>query len=252
MIFSPDDLFFIALIVALFPPAAVNYLDGRWRAEIDRRIPEFLIDLSEAGRTGVTLTRAMEMSSKKKYGPLSKELQRIVTLISWGKNLDEALKEFSERVDTRMARRAAVLIMETNRSGGNVQVILETVSSHINELQAIEEERQAMIRPYVGIVYIAFFIFVFIDIMLVRTFFAQIEELQSLMAESGGLFFGQTVKLSQIQRIMFHLAVVEGLFGGLIAGKMGEGSMGDGLKHSLIMMVAGFIIFFFVVWHPII
>jgi len=232
--------------------AKVNYIDGRWRAEVDRRIPEFLIDLSEAGRTGVTLTRAMEMSSKKKYGPLSKEIERIVTLISWGRNLDEALKEFSERVDTRLARRTAILIMETNRSGGNVQVILETVSSHINELQTIEEERKAMIRPYIGIVYIAFFIFVFIDIMLVRTFFAQIEELQSLMAESGGLFFGQTVKLSQIQRIMFHLAVVEGLFGGLIAGKMGEGSMGDGLKHSLIMMVAGFIVFFFLVWHPII
>lgn len=252
MIFSPDDLLFLALIIALFPPATVNYLDGRWRAEVDRRIPEFLMDLSEAGRTGVTLTRAVEMSSKKKYGPLSKELQRVVTLISWGKNLDDALKEFSERVDTRLARRAVILIMETNRSGGNVQVILETVSSHINELQTIEEERKAMIRPYIGIVYIAFFIFVFIDIMLVRTFFSQIEELQSLMAESGGLFLGQTIKLSQIQRIMFHLAVVEGLFGGLIAGKMGEGSMGDGLKHSLIMMVAGFITFFFLVWHPII
>ena len=251
LIFRPDDLLFIGLMVALFPPAGVNLLDSRWKAAVDKRIPDFLIDLSEAGRTGITLTRAIELTAKKKYGPLSSELQRVITFMSWGRSLEDGLKEFGERVDTKLARRSAILIMETNRSGGDVQVILETVSSHIGELQNIEMERRTMLRPYVGIVYIAFFIFILIDIMLVRTFFAEIDNLQTLMTESGGLFAGEAIKLSQVERIMFHLSLIEGFFGGLIAGKMGEGSMGAGLKHSLVMMVSGFFIFFFFVWNPI-
>lgn len=251
LIFRPDDLLFIGLIVAIFPPAGVNLLDSRWKAAVDKRIPDFLIDLSEAGRTGITLTRSIELTAKKKYGPLSSELRRVITFMSWGRSLEDGLKEFGERVDTKLARRSAILIMETNRSGGDVQLILETVSSHIGELQNIEMERRTMLRPYIGIVYIAFFIFILIDVMLVRTFFAEIDNLQTLMAEGGGLFAGEAIKLSQVERIMFHLSIIEGFFGGLIAGKMGEGSMGAGLKHSLIMMVSGFFIFFFLVWNPI-
>jgi flagellar protein FlaJ len=252
LIFRPDDLLFLALIVSMFPPAVVNLLDGRWKASIDRHIPEFLRDLSEAGRTGVTLTRAIELSAQRKYGPLSSELQRVVALLSWGRSLDDALREFAERVDTRLARRTAILISEINRSGGDIQEVLEAVSRHIGELQTIEMERKSMIRPYIAIVYIAFFIFIFIDILLIRTLFTQLQSLQSMVAEGGGgLFIGSPVELSRIQLVMFHLTLIEGFYGGLAAGKMGEGSMGAGLKHSLIMMALGFLAFFFLVWHPI-
>jgi flagellar protein FlaJ len=250
-IFNPDELLFAALVVSLFPPAVVNILDSRWRNSVDRRIPDFLSDIAEAGRTGVTLTRSIELSAKRKYGPLSSELQRIVSMISWGKNLEEVFKEFAERVDTILARRTAILIVETNRSGGEMKEILEELSRHISELTSIENERKSMIRPYVGIMYIAFFIFVFITILLIRTFFAQMQEIQTLAAEAGGTLLSAGAELSQIQRVMFHLSLVEGFFAGLIAGKMGEGSMGAGLKHSLILIIIGFLAFFLLVWHPI-
>ena len=82
LVLSMDDLLVLSIIVVLFPPAAVNFLDTKWKAEVDRRIPEFLSDVSQAGRTGVTLTRAIELSAKRKYGPLSSQLQRVVTLMS--------------------------------------------------------------------------------------------------------------------------------------------------------------------------
>jgi flagellar protein FlaJ len=43
-----------------------------------------------------------------------------------------------------------------------------------------------------------------------------------------------------LQRIFLHLTLVQGFFGGLVAGKMGEGSVSAGLKHSLVMMLLGF------------
>jgi flagellar protein FlaJ len=34
---------------------------------------------------------------------------------------------------------------------------------------------------------------------------------------------------------------IQAFFGGLVAGKMGEGTINAGLKHSLVMMLCGYI-----------
>jgi flagellar protein FlaJ len=44
----------------------------------------------------------------------------------------------------------------------------------------------------------------------------------------------------EMKRIFLHMTLIQGFFGGLVAGKMGEGSIGAGLKHSLVMMLLGF------------
>jgi len=243
LIFETDQLIFTSLILAIFPSALVEYLDARWKMSADKNIPEFLRELAEAGRTGVTLTRAIDLASKRKYGPLSSELKRIAIRLSWGGKLEEGLDEFAERVDTRLARRTAVLIREIDRSGGEIKDVLEIVSKHAGELETIEEERRSQLKMYVAVIYVAFFVFLFIDFMLLKTFFAKIASLKEVTSAAGGLI--AIGDIEAVQRMMFHMCVIEGLFGGLVAGKMGEASIGAGLKHSVILMTVGFLTFFF-------
>jgi flagellar protein FlaJ len=243
LIFETDQLVFISLIVAIFPPALLNYLDARWKMSADKNIPEFVRELAEAGRTGVTLTRAIDLASKRKYGPLSTELERVTVKLSWGGNLEEAMNDFAERVDTRLARRTAVLITEINRSGGEIKDVLEIVSKHAGELESIEEEKRSQLKMYVAIIYVAFFVFLFIDSLLLKTLFAQMASLKGMTSAAGGLF--AIGDIESIQRMMFHMCIIEGFFGGLVAGKMGEDSIGAGLKHSVILMTVGFLTFFF-------
>ena len=243
LIFQTDQLLFISLILAIFPPALVDYLDARWKMSVDKNIPEFLRELAEAGRTGVTLTRAIDLASKRKYGPLSTQLERVTVKLSWGGNLEEALNEFAKRVDTRLAKRTAVLITEINRSGGEIKDVLEIVSKHAGELESIEEERRSQLKMYVAIIYVAFFVFLFIDFLLLKTFFAKIASLKEMTGAAGGLF--AIGDIESIQRMMFHMCIIEGMFGGLVAGKMGEDALGAGLKHSVVLMSAGFLTFFF-------
>lgn len=246
LIFKTDQLIFLSLIVALFPPAIINFVDMRWRLSIDKNIPEFLRELSEAGRTGVTLTRALDLASKRRYGPLSSELERIVTKLSWGGNFEDSLKKFAERIETKLAKRTSILLTEINRSGGDIKDVLDTISRHIRELQSIEDERRSQLQTYVGIVYIAFFIFIFIDYILLKTFFAKIEALKESLSDVGGLFLMKELSYESIKTIMFHMSIMQGLFGGLIAGKMGEGALGAGLKHSLILIITAFLMFYFI------
>lgn len=246
LIFKTDQLIFLSLIIALFPPAIINFVDMRWRLSIDKNIPEFLRELSEAGRTGVTLTRALDLASKRRYGPLSSELERIVTKLSWGGNFEDSLKKFAERIETKLAKRTSILLTEINRSGGDIKDVLDTISRHIRELQSIEDERRSQLQTYVGIVYIAFFIFIFIDYILLKTFFAKIEALKESLSDVGGLFLMKELSYESIKTIMFHMSIMQGLFGGLIAGKMGEGALGAGLKHSLILIITAFLMFYFI------
>ncbi len=247
-----DDLMFLGLIISLFSPAAVNVLDARWRGAIDKRLPDFLIALSEASSTGITLTRAIELSAKRKLEPLSTELRRVVTLLSWGRSLDVTLAEFADRVETRLSRRTAILVSEISHSGGDIQEVLETVSKHINDLHILEMERKSLMKPFTAVVYVAFFIFVFIDILLIRTLFSELKSIQSLITEGSVLLTSSAVGLEEIEVILSQLIIFEGLFGGLVAGKMGDGYIGAGLKHSLVLMVSGFLAFFFLVWHKVI
>lgn len=244
-----DSFLILGLMIALFPPATANLIDSNWRAAVDRNIPKFLREVAEAGRSGLTLTRAIEVSAQRKYGPLSKELQQVVNQLSWGISLEDCLKSFAERVDTTLGRRTAQLIIEVSRSGGDVQEVLESINKHISDLYMLERERKSAIRPYIAIIYIAAIIFLATDLLLIKTFFSEIAKLQEAQKEVvAGALLLISLDVPTLSKVLFHTAIIQGFFGGLVAGKMGEGTMGGGLKHCLILMTISFLAFFLMVW----
>ena len=248
-----DQMVVLGLIVGMFPPAIVEYLDLRWERGIDKNIPRLVREIAEAGKTGLTLMRAIEVSADRDYGPLTAELRQMVIQMSWGSSLEEALRMFARNARTKLAQRTADLIAEVGRSGGDTKEIMEQLNKHIGELQSIDRERYAEMRPYSAVVYIAFGVFLFTDIMLIKSFFAQIVGLQKAILGtpgSGSSIFGGVsgVDITLLEKVFFHAAAIQAIFGGLIAGKMSEGRLGAGLKHSLILLVIGFLAFFIFVW----
>jgi len=251
--FDWDQVLILALMVAIFPMAGVEYLDLSWQRGIDKNIPRLLREIAESGRTGLTLVRAIEVSADRDYGPLTPELKQMVAQISWGGSLEEALQTFAKRARTKLAKRTADLISEVARSGGDTQEIMEQLNKHIGELQSIDRERYAQMRPYAAVIYIAFGVFLFTDVMLVRSFFTQILQMQnSVMNTAGGsstIFGGiSSVNIALLKKVLFHAVIIQAIIGGLVAGKMSEGRLGAGLKHILILMVMAFAIFAIFVW----
>jgi flagellar protein FlaJ len=127
---------------------------------------------------------------------------------------------------------------------------MEQVNRHVNELQTIDRERYAQMRPYAVVVYVAFGVFLFADIILIRTFFEPMAAIHAQAAASGGagIFGGAGLDIASLNRTLFHATIIEGILGGLIAGKMSEAHLGAGLKHSLILLLITFISFLLFVW----
>lgn len=256
MPFTWDQMLILAMIIAVFPAAVVEWLDLRWERGIDRNIPRLLREIAESGRTGLTLIRAIEVSADRDYGPLTPELKQLVVQLSWGNSLEDALRSFAKRARTKLAQRTADLILEVSRSGGDTKEIMEQLNRHIGELQSIDRERYAQMRPYSVVVYIAFGVFLFTDVMLIRSFFTQIVNLQSSILNTQGgsstIFGGISgVDVDFLKTVMFHAVIVQAIIGGLVAGKMGDGRLGAGLKHVMILLIIGFVTFFIFVWKPV-
>lgn len=255
MPFEWDQMIVLGLMVAVFPPAVIEMMDLQWEHGIDKNIPRLLREIAESGKTGLTLTRAIEVSAERDYGALTKELKQLVAQLSWGSSIEEAFHAFAIRARTKLAQRTSDLIIEVARSGGDTQEVMEQVNKHIGELQSIDRERYAQMRPYAAVVYIAFGVFLFTDVLLIRSFFTQIVQLQAkVMATSGGgggggVFAGAgSVDVGFLKMVLYHAVIIQALFGGLIAGKMSEGRLGAGLKHTLLLLIIAFVTFFLFVW----
>jgi flagellar protein FlaJ len=228
-----DESVFFAIILAISPPAVLNYVDYKWRKAIDDHLPDLFRSIVQAQETGMTLPQALEEASKRDYGPLTAELRKLNTQMSWGMSFEEALLTFRKRVDTVLVQRTVPMIIEASRSGGHVEKVFDPMGKFIQTTLLLDKERRTQTRPYIAIIYVAFFVFLFTIILLFKSFFVSIEQLPTL---------GTAMIATEDMRLMFfHMTAIQGFFGGLIAGKMGEGTINAGLKHCLVLMICGYV-----------
>jgi pilus assembly protein TadC len=147
----------------------------------------------------------------------------------WRKAVDEHLPDLFRSI----VQAQEIGMTLASRSGGRVEKVFDPMGKFIQTTILLEKERKTQTRPYIAIIYVALFVFLFTIVILFKTFFTEV----------GGmaLFSMPTVSPMDLQRTFLHLTLVQGFFGGLVAGKMGEGSISAGLKHSLVMMLLGYV-----------
>jgi len=228
-----DEFVFFAIIVATLPPAFLSSMDFKWRKAIDEHLPDLFRSIVQAQQTGMTLPQAIEENSKRNYGPLTAELKKMTTQMSWGMSFEDTLLAMGKRVNTILVQRTIPMIIEASRSGGQVEKVFDPMGKFIQSTQLLQKERRTQTKPYIAIIYVAFFVFLFTIVLLFKSFFVSVEGLPVLGTA--------TMAPSQIQRVFFQMMIIQAFFGGLVAGKMGEGTIAAGLKHSVILMLCGYI-----------
>ena len=234
-----DEYLLLAVVITVFPPAVLDYLDYKWKRSIDKHLPDLFRSIVQAQRSGMTLPQALEEASKRNYGPLTKELKKMVAQMSWGVSFEDALQSFSKRVNTALVGRTVPLILEANRSGGKVENVFEPLEKFVQTTLTFDTERKTQTRPYLAIIYVAFFVFLFTIVMLFKSFFVDVTEFSINQAT--------LMTPTEARSVFFHMSSIQAFFGGLVAGKMGEGTVGGGLKHSVILLTIGYLAFKIVV-----
>lgn len=238
-----------AIIAGVMPISAANMKEVIRKNSIDKNLPIFLLGLRSSIISGHSILQGLTEVANRKMGGLTPELKNLRANLSWGMPLEEAFENFVQRVGTRTSRRVMVLLNLAIEAGGNVVDTIDVIQKHVSEMQNLENERKGNMRPYIITIYISFAVFLAIAAILVFQFFGEIEKLQvTLIAGSNsqvpGLFGGLVdVNIKHLKELMLHMSIVEAIFGGLIAGKIGEGSYVAGIKHVVILIVISVAVF---------
>ncbi len=233
-------------LTAVLPILLVYYLDYVKVKQMELYLPDFLRDVAESVRAGMTLPRAFDNASKGDYGPLSKEMRKVAAQLSWGIPLEDALERLANKTKSKLMRQALLIIIESYKSGGDIASILETVSTDVRTLKEIEMERKSKLSVYVISTYFIFFLFLGIILVLTKTFIPATPQLQGAAAILGG-GSGTPMSEEDFRTIFFHLCLIEAFFAGLISGQMGEASVIAGIKHSIILVIITILAFQFIV-----
>ena len=237
------------VLAMIVPLTMLQVKESQRKDSIDRNLPLFLLALSSAVQSGANLIRAIETTAERNMGALTPELKNLRANLSWGMPVEDSFENFANRTGTKTARRVTVLLEMALKIGGDIRTNLEMIQKHVTELQNLEKERKSSLAPYTYTIYISFAVFLGIAVILSSQFFSQFEVVQQLLDKSpgtsGGAFFSsiKDVNFEALNQILFNMSIIEAVFGGLVAGKIGAGSYVAGIKHIIVMIVMAVVAF---------
>jgi flagellar protein FlaJ len=245
------NFLFLGIAIMIGPYAFYANKKQRDIDAIEKRLPEFLRDVAEAGRFGMTLADAIVVASSGRYGKLTPEIKKMAAQIEWGVAAGETLRLFAERVNTPLVNRVVTIIVKSSDAGGNVADVLTMVAHDTKEEQLMQAERNIAMSTYLAVIYIAFFVFLVTIIILSVTFLPKIRVAGTNVAaaaEQAGItggIGGASLDVSAIPSIeiaFFLASMIHAIGDGVMAGVLQTGSIANGLRHSFIMLLLGFFI----------
>ena len=238
------------ILAGILPLTLLQLREVQRKDSIDKNLPLFLLALSSAVHSGANLIRAIETTADRNMGALTPELKNLRANISWGMPIEDAFENFANKMGTKISRRVVVLLEMALKIGGDIRSNLEMIQKHVTELQNLEKERKSSLAPYTFTIYISFAVFIGIAVILSSQFFSEFETVQELLADSpgastqGAMFSSiASMDIEALNTILFNMAIIEAVFGGLAAGKIGGGSYVSGIKHIIVMIVMAVVAF---------
>jgi len=237
------------VITGIVPITLYQLKEVQRKDSIDKHMPVFLLALLSSVQSGANLIKAIEQTASRNLGALTPELKNLRANISWGMPMDEAFQNFADRTGTRVSRRVTVLLEMALKIGGDVSANLEMIQKHVTEMQNIEKNRKSQMAPYTYTIYISYAVFIAVAVLLITSFFTEIQKVQADIIEGGtsggGGLFGSLADMDVglMETALFNMAIIEAVFGGLAAGKIGAGSYMAGIKHVVAMIVIAIIAF---------
>ena len=238
-----NNLITLSVLVTILPVSLIEYNNNKWLKEVDKHLPRLLMDVTESMQSGLSLYNSLENATKHDYGPITKELDSAMVDFRITSDFTSSMKQLGENLRRPNAKRLTTILIEANETGGKIDEVLETSIDLFTNLDEYRQERDSQIGPYVLLVYIGSIIFLIISWTIINQFLLPIIEVstQEHVAESGLL--KNLLELNYYRSALYWASVIEGIAGGLVAGKIIHGRINGGLIHSSILIGISIIFF---------
>ena len=244
---SAIDYVIFGLVSLMLPYGLYGRRRDQNRARVEEKFPDFLRDLAEYWKGGLSMTVAIQTLAKGEYGNLNEDVNKMASQISWGISFGEVLDMFTERVTSPIVTRAVRMVDEANRAGGRISDILLAASFDAREIKALETERRQEVGSYVTVIYASFFVYLGIILVLAQTFIPAIVDSAAATGSTGSMSIGNlTIREMNevwISTIFLYSLVVQGIGNGLAAGFMSNGRLYTAFNRASFLLLVGWFVF---------
>ena len=221
---SPISLCIFFMI--LFLPGMIAYEKyGKENFSLMHGMTLFLRDLTEARKTGMSPEKCIRILSDRPYGVFSKHLKRIARMLGWGISLRKIYRDFAKHTHGWLSRAGMFIMIDAIDVGGGAPETFDVLATFFEDLEEIERQKRATLRPLMLIPYLSAIILVVIVIVLI-TFMKNLLTLARVylsIAEFVHAFLPPVILIAAIS--------------GLVAGKVSDGMTAAGFKHAFILSV---------------
>lgn len=243
----------ISFVIAGLPFFLSLIIESRIIREKEEMFLEFSRNLVESVKAGTPISKSIINIKNKDYKSLSPYVNKLANQISIGIPLKICLETFARDIGSNTIKRAVAIISESESAGGEIQDILESVVKSVSQVEKLRKERRAAVYTLIVQGYIIFLIFIVIMLVMEFRILPIAQGLGNINgdinagnmgATFGGMFGsgGSRATPEELARPFFWLLIVQGFFAGLVIGKLAEGRVRAGLKHSFILIVLAVLI----------
>ena len=246
-----QDIFYfilgIALVIALLPFFVSLILETNSEREKEEMFLEFARNLVENVKSGTPISKSILNIRKKDYGKLNPYINKLANQIALGIPVKVALETFARDIGSLTITRAVTIISEAEKAGGRIDDILEAVAKSVSQVEKLKKERRSAMYTLVVQGYIIFMIFIVIMLIMQFKILPIASGLGEGMGGEGISGFGlgkqgDVATSEELSSPFLLLLIFQGFFAGLVIGKLAEGRLRSGLKHSMILVILAVLI----------
>ncbi len=213
----------ITLILTCIPGAVIDYLLVERDKSIQDGVVQFLRDLVETRKSGLSPERCIDALAGRNYKGFTPFLKLINMKLNWGYPIRTIYGEFKGRVHNWLALMNVYLFIDTLDVGGGSIESLESLASFSESSKRLEDEKKALLMPLTIVPYIGIALLVGSTVMFL-SFFA-------------GANMGVSIPAAMLYKTLLTPLCLHAFTLGLVTGKMSSGRVSAGFKHSIVLVL---------------
>jgi flagellar protein FlaJ len=241
------------------------FIELQRQKNLEARFPDFVRYLVGAIKSGMPISKSISHVSKTNFGDLTPYVKKLANQVEWAIPIHKSLMIFAHDTKNPVIKRAIATVIEAEQAGGNIEDVLETVTDSVINIKKIKDRRKAGIHGQVIQSYVIFIVFLVVMIIVQNLVVPYVSNLSSptttaategIINPLGGIITAIEIDYSSVsgfistmgqwflslRGVFLMISLIQGFFTGIVIGKLAEGEIYPGLKHSLILMTLAFFV----------
>ncbi len=228
----------IAVILGLCIYFYIDLIIFNRTMEMERVLPDFLRYVAENLRGGMPFERALWSAIRPEFSILSNEVRLAAKKVMTGQDIDDALREFTDKYDSPMLKRSFSLMTEGLKGGGEIADLIYRIVEDLEETRELKQEMTATNLTYV--IFISFMILIITPALFTLSyqFIIIIQGFSSKLGSTGAsssiipISFGSVSMNPDSFRDFSRYAIaVTAFFSAMVISIINTGSIKGGIKY---------------------